>query len=159
MASVAFDIDLRRVHGFSDRDGRVCYKAPDWPWDVLGTHDTILVEVASPQDTSKSKAEAYNRRRWMISNAAQFGRLVCWAEMWGMLDKILVSTAPEWTLGYAEEMREAIAGCRGEDNHDIRACRCMLHFFRSNPDKWYPVTAWYDKISTKPKPRRKPRRQ
>lgn len=151
MTVVAFDVDLHRVHGYSDATGRICYNAAEWPWDVLHEADTVLVEIASPVCTSKSSAEDYNRRKWAIGNALMIGRLMLHAEQRGILTKILVSPANKWTLGHAEKMRDVVAGCAGEDNHDIRACRAMLHYFRTNPDRWTPLRSYYDSLSSKGK--------
>lgn len=155
MVRVAFDVDLHRVHGYSERDGRVCYNAPDWPWDVLHTHDTILVEIASPVDTSKVKAQAYNRRKWAISNSLQIGRLQLYLQQQGLYDRLLVSPSTDWTLGHPEKLREAAAGVIGQDNHDIRACRCMLFYHSTNPDKWRPLDEYLAGLSKKRKTKRR----
>lgn len=147
MPVVAFDVDLHRVHGYSDAGVRICYNASEWPWQAIFDNELVLVEIASPVDTSKCQAEAYNRRKWAIGNALMIGRLMCVAEQRGMMDKILVSPSNKWTLGHAEKMRDVIADCVGEDNHDIRACRAMLHYHRTNPDKWVPIRTYYDSLS------------
>lgn len=152
----AFDVDLNRVHGYSERDGRLCYDASEWPWGEILKHDLILVEIASPVDTSggslaKKRAQAYNRRKWAISNGLQIGRLMHWMQMQGILDRLLVSPATDWTLGHKEEIREVVAGCAGEDNHDIRACRCMLAYHLTNPTKWRPIENYLASLSKKRK--------
>jgi hypothetical protein len=147
MTVVAFDVDLHRVHGYSDAGERICYNAPEWPWAVVLAADKVLVEIASPVDTSKSDAESYNRRKWAIGNSLMIGRLMCVAEQQGMMAKILVSPANKWTLGHPEKVRDTIANCVKEDNHDIRACRAMLHYHRTNPDKWVPIRSYYDSLS------------
>jgi len=147
MPVVAFDVDLHRVHGYSDSGARICYNASEWPWKALAEHDLILVEIASPVDTSKSDAESYNRRKWAIGNALMIGRLMCVAEQQGWLGKILVSPSNKWTLGHKEKMRDVIAGCEGQDNHDIRACRAMLHYHKTNPDRWVSIRSYYDSLS------------
>jgi hypothetical protein len=149
MPVVAFDVDLHRVHGYSDLHGRVCYQAAEWPWGELTRHDMILVEIASPVSTAKASAEEYNRRKWAIGNAMMIGRLMFAAEVGGYINKIMVSPATKWTLGHPEEMRDVIAGCAKQDNHDIRACRAMLHYHRTNPDKWAPIRTYYDSLSSK----------
>jgi hypothetical protein len=147
-ARAAFDVDLNRIHGYSTRDGRLCYNADDWPWPALHEHDLILVESASAVvtgagTTKQKKAQEYNRRRWAISNSVQIGRLLLYLEQHDLTDRVLVSPADRWTLKYKEELREAMAGCSGQDNHDIRACRCMLYFHSTNPDKWVPIRDYY----------------
>jgi hypothetical protein len=151
MTVVAFDVDLHRVHGYSDAGVRLCYNASEWPWAELLKFDTILVEIASPVDTSKCDAESYNRRKWAIGNALMIGRLMCVAEQQGKIEKVLVSPSNKWTLGHPEKMRDTISGCAGEDNHDIRACRAMLHYHRTNPDKWVPIRTYYDSLSKRGK--------
>ena len=155
MARIAFDVDLHRIHGYSERDGRVCYNATEWPWEVMHTHDTILVEIASPVDTSKVKAQSYNRRKWAISNALQIGRLQLYLQQQNLYDRLLVSPSNEWTLKHPESYREIIAGCAGSDNHDIGACRCMLFYHTTNPDKWKPLDNYLLGLSTKKKAKRR----
>lgn len=145
----AFDVDLHRVHGYSDVTGRICYNAAEWPWEAFAAHDTVLVEIASPVDTSSEPAQAYNRRKWAIGNAMMIGRLMFWAELNNCLPKFLVAPSNLWTLGHPEKVREAASGCIGQDNHDIRACRSMLHYYKTNPAKWVPLSAYYKALSTK----------
>lgn len=140
MSIVACDIDLLRIHAWSDTTGRVCYNAANWPLAALAQHETILVEIASAQNTSKKASEAYNRRRWAIGNSFQLGRYSAIAEH--LLDRTLVSPSTKWTLGHPEPLREQIAMCAKQDNHDIRACRCMIAYFRTNPEKWTPIRQW-----------------
>lgn len=147
----AFDVDLHRVHGFSNEGGRICYNAPDWPFEQIATFDRILVEVASPVATGDSSAEAYNRRKWAIGNSIMVGRLLQWASTNYDLSKIYVSSADRWTLKHAEKVREAAAGCLGQDNHDIRACRCMLFYYSTNPVEWKPLMDYYQGLSDKKK--------
>lgn len=147
MPTIAFDVDLHRVHGYSDAAGRVCYKAAEWPWEQIEAHDQVLVEIASAVSTARVAAEEYNRRKWAIGNSMMIGRLMYAAELKGYLNKILVSPSTKWTLGHKEEMRDVIAGCVGQDNHDIRACRAMLHYHRTNPDRWVPLQSYYDSLS------------
>lgn len=153
MASIAaFDVDLHRVHGWSAQtNSRICYNATEWPFEAFRAHTLVLVEIASPVDYSASSGEAYNRRKWAIGNAMMIGRLMMWAEEHGQLQKLLVSPSHLWTLGYEEEMRGVVAGTAGQDNHDIRACREMLFFFGTNPEKWKPIVEYYQSISTRRK--------
>lgn len=150
---VACDVDLNRIHAFSATEGRVCYNSPTWPLEVLQRHDVVLVEVASPVQTggsgAKGAAQAYNRRKWAIGNSFEVGRLAALAEPLGFLSRILVSPANLWTGSHPESVREAIAGCAGQDNHDIRACRCMIHFYNLTPKHWVPLTQYYPNLSKK----------
>jgi hypothetical protein len=150
VTTAAFDIDLGRIHGYSDAGKRICYNAPEWPWDDLVNFEKLLVEVGSAVDTSRAPGQAYNRRRWALYSTYQLGRLSLWAGLNHMTSCILVSTAPEWTLDYPETVRAVMAGCAGEDNHDIRACRCMIRFHKTNPDRWYPIDTWIAKLKGKP---------
>lgn len=154
MSTIALDVDLHRVHGFSTTLGRVCYNAPEWPFDlILPKHKTVLIEIASPVCTSSDGAEDYNRRKWAIGNALMIGRFFFYLEREhpDRMNDVLVSPANLWTLGHKEPIREAIAGCAGQDNHDIRACRCMLFYHNTNPAKWQPLAAYYASLSTKKK--------
>lgn len=155
MSTIACDVDLGRVHCYSETQGRVCYNSPEWPWEALLTHDRILVEIASPVDTSRATegndkaAQAYNRRKWAIGNAFMIGRLDFWASQNGIQDRIMVSSADRWTLQHREAIREAAAGVLGQDNHDIRACRCMLYYHRNNPERWSPIRGFLASLSKK----------
>jgi len=143
----AFDVDLDRVHGYSAVNGRLCYNAQEWPYEKILEHDRVLVEIASPVDTSRKNAERYNRRKWSIGNALMIGRMMFWAEVEGIIDRILVSPSNRWTCGYEERVREVMAGCVGQDNHDIRACRSMLYFYQERPDRWQPIRDYYRALS------------
>lgn len=143
----ACDIDLLRIHAWSNHLGRICYNADSWPLVQLAQHETILIEIATAQDTGTRK-EAYNRRRWAIGNSFQLGRFAVLAESMiingseRLIDRVLVSPSTKWTMNHPEPVREAAAGCAGEDNHDIRACRCMIFYYQKNPDKWTPLRTW-----------------
>ena len=147
----AFDVDLHRVHGYGAEGVRLCYNAPAWPYDAIATYDRILVEVASAVATGASAAEDYNRRKWAIGNSIMVGRLLEWATDHYDPAKILVSSADRWTLKHPEKLREQVAGVYGQDNHDIRACRCMLFYFNANPEKWQPLLSYYEGLSSKKK--------
>lgn len=154
MPRLAFDVDLHRVHGYSEVTGRVCYNSPEWPWDDLlpgnpSGHDVILIEIASPVDTSRKASEAYNRRKWAIGNSLMIGRLLFVAQQGAFEDRILVSPSTKWTEQYDEKTREIMAGCANQDNHDIRACRCMLFFHSLSPSKWVPILQYYKSLSTR----------
>lgn len=145
---VACDVDLLRIHAWSNTQGRICYNADQWPLVQLMEHETILIEIATAQDTSRSRKESYNRRRWAIGNAFQIGRYAVLASQavftgaTSLLDRTLVSPSTLWTLNHPEPIREAAAGCSGQDNHDIRACRCMITYYGTNPEKWIPLRQW-----------------
>lgn len=145
----AFDVDLHRVHGYCSEFGRLCYNSPAWPYATIAAYDRILVEVASPVATGASSAEDFNRRKWAIGNSMMIGRLLEWAEKHYDPTKILVSSADKWTLKHNEKLRECISGCKDQDNHDIRACRCMLHYFSTNPEQWKTLPDYYQALSTK----------
>jgi hypothetical protein len=160
MSTIAFDVDLLRLHAWSDTVGRVCYNATEWPWHAILEHDTVLVEIGSPVATGRDPVEAYNRRKWAIGNAMQIGRLMHWCGQHSCLDKVLVSPAERWTLGHGEGMRNVVADAVGQDNHDLRACRAMLVYHSTNPDKWQPILAYYRGLSHSKKPKTKtPSRQ
>jgi hypothetical protein len=71
------------------------------------------------------------------------------AELYKYLDHIYVSPANLWTLGHPEALRNVIANCEGEDNHDIRACRAMLKYYSTNPDRWVPLRTYFDSLSVR----------
>lgn len=114
-------------------------------------HDVILVEIASPTDTSRGsrrdkKAQAYNRRRWSLSNMFHIGRLAEIRKLFPAFPAILVSPATVWTKHQNEIQRETIAGCRDQDNHDIRACRCMLFYYFGDPSLWVPLDRYIEQL-------------
>jgi hypothetical protein len=143
MKVAAFDVDLNRVHGVRGDHSVICYNATEWPFEEILTCSKVLVEVASPIDTSAEVSQSYNRRKWAIGNSMQVGRLMYWAQLNGVLDRFLVSPSNLWTLGHPEKQREAAAGVAGKHNHDIRACICMLAYYASNPEKWVPLSEYY----------------
>lgn len=148
MRIAAFDVDLGRLHGYSSVSGRICYNAQDWPWDAIDNHSLLLVEIAHPVNTSRTEAEAYNRRKWAIGNALAIGQLVHYLDARGCLSRLLVSPSNWWTLKHPEAMRDVVANCTGEDNHDIRACRAMLVYHKTNPEMWMPIDRYYKALST-----------
>lgn len=148
-ACIAIDIDLGRIHAYSSVVGRVCYNADDFPWTTLLAHDLILAEVASAIDTSANSAQQFNRRKWMVGNLLQAGRLWLWAEQ--QSKTVLVSSADKWTLGHNEKMRNVVADTAGKDNHDIRSCREMLFYHGTNPEKWAPFSTFYENLRKKAK--------
>ena len=131
---LAIDVDIGRIHAYSNTKGRICYNAPDFPWEEMEKHDLVLIECASPLVYSKGKGELYHRLRWIIYNSMAVGRVKEKLPN----HNILVSPSSAWTLGYSEEARNQMAGADG-DNHDIRQCRCMIKFYSLAPDKWYSI--------------------
>lgn len=147
----AFDVDMWRIHGYSNETGRICYNASEWPIEAILRHTAILIEIASAVDTSKGKgkdkrAQIFNRRRWGLANMFQIGQLLQIRKSYPTFPPILVSPANKWTKSYSENLRELIAGCAGEDNHDIRACRSMLQFYAMDPMKWIPVDTYLENL-------------
>ena len=144
---ISLDVDLGRIHAYSTVAGRVCYNADDFPWAALLAHDLILVEVASAIDTSANSAQQFNRRKWMVGNLLQAGRLWLWCEQ--NKKTILASSADKWTLGHNEKMRNVVAHTADQDNHDIRSCREMLFYHNTNPEKWIPFPTFYENLRKK----------
>lgn len=147
MKILSFDVDLNRIHAWSSTDGRVCYNATDIPWEAVQAHDLILMEVSSPLFYSDDGAECYNRAKWALYNAMTAGRLFQFIQG---SKPFLVASSSDWTLGHSEDMRASVAGVVG-DNHDLRECRCMQFYHRTNPGKWKPFLEFYASLSTKGK--------
>jgi hypothetical protein len=145
--TLAIDIDLGRIHAWSTVEGRVCYQAPGLPERAILSHELVLVEVASPTFYAEKRGELHQRARWAIFASYVLGFLyACYRTSKGDPNRLLLSPSTSWTLSYEEKLREEIAGCAGQDNHDIRACRCMVHFHRTNPDKWTTVEEYLRKL-------------
>jgi hypothetical protein len=147
------DIDLHRIHAWSNVDGRVCSSSGDVPWSALLTHDKILIEVASPTFYNRNTAIIANKTKWVIFNSIMIGRISMYLMAKQISDRLLVSPSSLWTLGYPEEVRHAAAGVSG-DNHDIRECRCMQFFYGTNPEKWMTLEAFVQSLSSKGKGKR-----
>jgi len=145
--TLAIDIDVGRIHAWSSTDGRVCYEEPRPPFDAIFAHELVLVEIANHvlhEDKKRpmKKGEKANRHRWAVFNMATCGEIFGRLSARGLGDRMLVSPSSAWTLTHPEPLREEIAGCRGQDNHDIRACRCMIFYHSTNPKKWVPYLTY-----------------
>ena len=154
---IALDIDLNRIHAWSNRDGRVCYNAPDFPFAQIASHDTILVECWSPHLYVKNGNKAYNslkgeitnRLRAVLWNSFKVGELYSYLAVRDIEDRMLVAPSSEWTGKFPEDVRQAMAGVTGQDNHDIRECRTMLFFYKKSPSKWKPYQEFLDGLTVK----------
>ncbi len=134
---LSLDIDLGRIHAWSFSYGQVMYKSKDMCWGLLESHDVILAEIASPVFYgSYNKAEITNRMKWALYNGVTIGRIFERMCQLKLEHKLLVAPSSAWTLGHPEEMRNIVAGVTGENNHDIRECRCMQYYFKTNPGQW-----------------------
>ena len=154
-AVISIDVDLHRVHAWSSRDGRVCFNAPDFPFEALGSHDVILLEIASPLFYHDNPKTIYQTAKWTIYNSFMFGRLVWVLQEHLIINRLLVSPSNHWTLGHQEDIRNEMAGCTGEDNHDIRACRAMQWFYKNAPGRWVPYEEFIQNLNDKGKPPKK----
>jgi len=150
---ISLDIDLHRIHAWSNVTGVVCANNSDIPWKAMKEHNLILVEVASPTFYTHRTDIIANRTKWAIFNAMMVGIIHEHLSWCIMPPKLLVSPSSLWTLGYPEEMRHAAAGVSG-DNHDIRECRCMQFFYGTNPEKWMTFEAFVQSLSSKRKGKR-----
>lgn len=157
VAVIALDIDLGRIHAFSTRDGRVCYKADALPFSALTTHDVVLAECWSPQmyfknqdsrSLKSAKGELTNRLRACIYNSFVVGQLAEYLRWEGREDTLLVAPSTQWTRGFPEDVRQAMAGVSG-DNHDIRECRTMLAFFKLHRKAWLPYEQYQRNLTRK----------
>jgi hypothetical protein len=142
-STLAIDIDLGRFTAWSTAKGVVAKSASAPPFDAMAEHETILIETVSPfmygKTAAGSKGETVNRLRWMIFNSA-------WsASLYSAFPGALFAPSSAWTMGYPEEVRESMAGCKGKYNHDIRACICMVHFYGLAPSKW---SSWPDHLQS-----------
>jgi hypothetical protein len=157
---LSIDIDLNRYHAWSSKSGRVAYNAVPFEDDAentkiaeaLGQHDVVLVEVASNTHYIKKMAIVHRVSAWMIFNtylAAQFYDLWDAGVTADTPRKFLVSPSDKWTKGYREEVRQAMAGVAGEDNHDIREARTMQFFYLMHPTAWVPFHTYYNSFSFK----------
>lgn len=153
MDVLSFDLDLNRIHAWSSKSGRVCFDAVEIPYQAILDHDRILIEVYSAVIYGKSPGELQNRFKGAIFNSMVAGRIYQFCLAHGRSDRVLVSPSSRWTLGHVEPVRHQIAGVSG-DNHDIRECRAMQFYHKTNPDKWEPFEAYYASISSAQKARK-----
>jgi hypothetical protein len=132
---ISLDIDLRGVAAYSDIRGVILNGDTDEiPYEEMLKHQLVLVEIASPIFYGRnSKGSMTNRFKWAIYNSCIAG--VIYTYLKDKSVKLLVSPSSSWTLGYTEEQRCSIANVAG-NNHDIRECRCMQFFYKTNPGKW-----------------------
>lgn len=152
MASIiSFDIDLGRIHAYSNTKGIICSNAIEIPHYELdkAEHEIVLIEVASANFYQGSPGQVFHRAKWAIFNSMMAGRIYQFIS-WKVNSKpqVLVAPSSKWTLGYEESVRDSIAGVTG-DNHDIRQCRTMQFFYGTNPEKWAPFEAYFFGLSTK----------
>lgn len=146
---ISFDIDLGRIHAFSNIDGIVCYNAAEIPYEAINRHNIVLIEVASAILYGNIRGgEANNRVKWVAYNSAIAGRIFEYCQWKHDSAVVLVSPSSKWTLGHDESMRQALAGVSG-DNHDIREARTMQFYYATNPGKWEPFNAYFSNLSTR----------
>jgi hypothetical protein len=144
---LSFDIDLCRIHSVSSHKGVVSSSAAVPPFDAIGEHDTVLIEVASPMFYGKSSmGEINNRFKWAIFNGMTAGRLFQYASVNCPAVKVLASPSNQWTMGHPEKVRHTIANLAGL-NHDLRECYCMQFYYRTNPEKWMPFETYFNGLS------------
>lgn len=146
---IAVDIDLRKMTAVSSIHGVLANKVDPASTPVLGAHHydaTILIEIAGPV---MHHDESHSYRRWMIYNVAVASGIAA------NFPNVLVSTSTQWTNGYNEAYRQALAGIlpdrkdkngkpKYDECHDVRECRAMLYFYRVMPKKWVPLTKYLE---------------
>ena len=145
---IAVDIDLRKMTAVSSIHGVIANKADPSRIIILDpfAHKdaTILVEIAGPV---MHHDESHSYRRWMIYNVAVAAGIAA------NFPNTLVSTSTQWTNGYNEAYRQALAGIlpdrkdkngkpKYDECHDVRECRAMLYFYRAMPKKWVLLTKY-----------------
>lgn len=144
---LSFDIDLCRIHAVSNYKGVISYAAAEPPFEEIGDHDTVLIEVASPMFYGKSSmGEINNRFKWAIFNGMTAGRLFQYTAANYMHVKVLASPSNQWTMGHPEKVRHTLANLTGL-NHDLRECYCMQFYYGTNPEKWTPFEAYFSGLS------------
>lgn len=155
---MAFDIDLGRIHAYSTRDARVCYKADFIPFDAIDSHDVVLAECWSPQmyfananyrTLTQAKGELTNRLRACLYNSFIVGQIAEHMHQKGREDDFLVAPSTVWTQGFPENVRQIMSGAKGQDNHDIRECRTMLFFYSQSPKRWIPFHQYQRNLTLK----------
>lgn len=159
MSVLAIDIDLGRITAVDSHRGVLCHGVD--PFSAEGRFsavdvETVLIEIAGPV---MHHEESHSHRRWMLYNAAVASILV--SSFVEDIDNVLVATSTDWTKGYSEIERDAVAGIRPlkyktvtrkkggksvitrepiwAENHDTRECRAMLYFHARDPKPWKPL--------------------
>ena len=172
---LAIDIDLGNVTVVSNQKGVICHQETPGSWENLlvpssrlPEPDILLVELAGPV---MHHQESHSHRRWMIYNALVGARIARAFKSGGC--RILVSASTQWTAGYTEEKRHAIAGMlplkytkrkvkkKGvmteikvpvyAEPHDIRECRCMIDFYLKRPKEWVTMDEYLQALVDGPK--------
>ena len=145
MSTIAVDCDFQRIHAYCSERGRICYKSLDVGpiLSALRAGDTLIYEIASPRFFSSQRqitpAVVSNTMKWVIFNI-HIAQIV-----YAAVPDVLVSPSNVWTNGYEEKAREALCEVTG-DNHDIRACRCMLWFYKHKPGQWIPYPEFISQL-------------
>jgi hypothetical protein len=142
--TLAFDVDLGRIHGWSSVFGRVCYQSDAFPWTEIAEHDRILIEVASPRINGKTPAERFQRMRWALWNTMKTTEFAHTLRRYRDIE-LLVAPSDQWTLGYPEAIRHEMAQVTAP-NHDLRECQAMIFFHAKNPSKWVGFHHYFDAI-------------
>ncbi len=142
---LSFDIDLNRVHAYSNDYGVICENSPDIPYGSLQCHQTVLIEVASANFYGSKPGEIYNRVKWVIFNSMMAGRIYQHCMQMTDCPIVLVAPSSSWTCGYPEALRHSLAGVTG--SHDIKECKAMQFFYGTNPGKWQAFEAYFASLS------------
>lgn len=152
---VAIDVDLGRYTAVSSTRGVLAHSEDPLRLsgpEISPSETLFLIEIAGPiMHRGGDQRILHHTHRWMIYNAAVVGILAHTFER--QLDRVLVATSTAWTMGYPEAQRHQIAGIcpkkyskRGvalyDEPHDIREARCMIYFYRRNPEVWKPLDQW-----------------
>lgn len=150
MKILSFDIDLNRIHAWSNEFGRIAYKAPSLTDEILGAighHDVVLIEVASNIFYDKRPSVVHRTCAWMLFNTYTATEIMHARVLYGKTQP-LVAPSSMWSMGYPEDVRHAMADVTG-DNHDIREARCMQFFYLKCPTKWVPFQTYFTSFSFK----------
>lgn len=144
---VAIDVDLRRIHAWSSKFGKLCYEEED-PFTVIKeldkldpAPDLVLIEVAGPiMHREGGRQRMHHTHRWMIWNIAAVTTL---ANCLG--DVVLVAPSVKWTMGYTEKVRHKIAKADAS-NHDLRECQTMIAMYIHTPQQWVPYNKFLEEL-------------
>lgn len=131
---VAIDCDLRRIHAWSARTGKVCYNEPNLARVVdylsMNRVTRILFEVAGVTYGDRGPAAIRSQMRWAEYNLGIAGWLHAMFS-----DQFRVAPSSVWTRGFDVKTRHKMSMATAK-NKDLRECQAMLWFYAREPARW-----------------------
>jgi hypothetical protein len=153
---IAVDIDLRRIvawDGVADTVATMSAHPADAGVAILkslegqdASERTVLIEVASPVDFAAGQQRRLAWALWNIFAATTLDTMLAANGC-----AVLVCPSTIWTKRYPEAVRNKLVGplpvkLNKRDEHDLQACRAMLHFCWRDPAAWVPLAQYMQRL-------------